>query len=269
MPERSNWMNGNKPSPMIVQRRDLEFFKILGQHARVVDREQAMKFAGFRSQTRANVRLLKLTSNGFLRRYYLGTLKGGSKALYTLSTKGGLMAQVENHPLIRPKESLLVGDPFVNHQLSLNDAHIAARLISDKNVKFMRWLSFHQPLTVAIALVPDGYFEIETPSGVRAAFLEVDCGTESLKVWSKKTGLYLQLAVSGTFKRLFHHEQFRVLVLASSERRLSSIRKTVAKQTAKIFWFSTLEQLKREGFWSAVWLRPAGDQRLSLVERNL
>jgi hypothetical protein len=254
---------------MILQPRDREFFRVLGQHARVVDREQAMSFAGFRSQTRANVRLLKLTSNGFLRRYFLATLKGGSKALYTLSTKGALVAQVENHPVVRPKEGLLVGDPFVNHQLSLNDTHIAARLTSAENVKFVRWLSFHQPLTAAIALVPDGYFEIETPSGVHAAFIEVDCGTESLKVWTKKTSSYLQLAISGTFKKLFHHEQFRVLIVAISERRLSSIRKTVAKQTAKIFWFSTLEQIKREGFWSAVWLRPAGDQRLSLIERNL
>jgi hypothetical protein len=262
-------MNGSNPAPMILQRRDLEFFRVLGQHARVVDREQAMMFAGFRSQTRANVRLLKLTSNGFLRRYYLGTFKGGSKALYTLSAKGALMAQVENHPLIRPKESLLVGDPFVNHQLSINEVHVAARLASAENVKFMRWLSFHQPFTAAIAIVPDGYFEIETPSGVHAAFIEVDCGTESLKVWTKKTGLYLQLAISGTFKKLFHHEQFRVLVLATSERRLSSIRKTVAKQAQKIFWFSTLEEIKREGFWSAVWLRPTGDQRLSLFERNV
>ena len=261
-------MNGNKPSPMIVQRRDLEFFRILGQHARLVDREQAMKFAGFHSQTRANVRLLKLTSNGFLRRYFLGTLKGGSKALYTLSAKGALVAEVENHPVIRPKESLLVGDPFVNHQLSINEVHVAARLASAENVKFVRWLSFHHPLTGAIALVPDGYFEIETPSGVHAAFIEVDCGTESLKVWTKKTGLYLQLAISGTFKKLFHHEQFRVLVLATADRRLSSIRKTVRQQTPKIFWFSTLEQIKREGFCSAVWLRPTGDQRLSLLERN-
>lgn len=81
-------MSGSKARPMILQKRDLEFFKVLGQHARLVDREQAMKFAGFTSQTRINARLLKLTANGFLRRYFLGTFKGGSKALYTLSPKG-------------------------------------------------------------------------------------------------------------------------------------------------------------------------------------
>jgi hypothetical protein len=254
---------------MILQKRDLEFFKVLGRDARLVDREQFMKFAGFKSQTRANIRLLKLTANGFLRRYFLGTFKGGSKALYTLSPKGALAAEVENRPVIRPKEQLLVGDPFVNHQLAINDVHIAARFASFEGCKAVRFRSFPEPLTKSVPLIPDGYFEFETPLGVRAAFLEVDCGTESLKVWAKKTNLYLQLAISGTFKKRFQRDQFRVLVVVSSERRLQSIRKTIAKQTPKIFWLSTLEQIKREGFWSPVWLRPTGDQKLSLVERNV
>src|SRR5258708_29698200 len=262
-------MTGNQTRSMVLQDRYVEFFKILGEHARLVDRQQAMKFAGFTSQTRANARLLKLTSNGLLRRYFLGTLKGGSKALYTLSAKGALIAEVNNRPVIRPKESLLVGDPVVNHQLSINDAHIAARFASLPDSKFLRWLSFFEPLTKTIPLIPDGYFEIATPSGVRAAYIEVDCGTETLKVWTKKTGLYLQLAISGTFKKLFQHEQFRVLVLAASERRPSSIRRTVAQQTQKVFWFSTLEQIKRERLWSAIWQRPTGDQRRSLQERSI
>jgi Replication-relaxation len=262
-------MSGNRAKAMILQERDVAFFRILGRDARLVDREQFMKLAGFKSQTRANVRLLKLTSNGFLRRYFLGTFKGGSKALYTLSPKGALAAGAENRPVIRPKEMLLVGDPFVNHQLAINDVHIAARFAPSENSNAVRFRLFPEPLTRTIPLIPDGYFEFETPLGVRAAFLEVDCGTETLTVWAKKTNLYLQLAISGTFKKLFQQEQFRVLVTASSERRLQTVRKTIAKQTQKIFWLSTLEQIKREGFWSPVWLRPTGDQRLSLVERSL
>src|SRR5262249_26591365 len=125
--QRSSLMNGISPKPMILQVRDLEFFRILGTSARIVDREQAMKFAGLTSVTRANARLLKLSANGFLRRYFFGTLKGGSKALYTLSSKGAQAANVENRPIIRTKESLLVGDPFVQHQLNVNAVHIAAR----------------------------------------------------------------------------------------------------------------------------------------------
>ncbi|HLJ27908.1 MAG TPA: replication-relaxation family protein [Candidatus Angelobacter sp.] len=262
-------MSGNKARPMILQKRDLEFFRILGRDARLVDREQAMKFAGFTSQTRINARLLKLTANGFLRRYFLGTFKGGSKALYTLSPKGAQVAEVQNRPVIRPKETLLIGDPFVNHQLAVNDVHIAARFTPVSQFKVLRFRSFSEPLTKVIPLIPDGYFEIGTPLGVRAAFIEVDCGTESLKVWAKKTSLYLELAISGIFKKIFEQQQFRVLVIASSGRRADSIRKIVLRQTQKIFWFTTLEQIKAEGFWSAIWFRPEGSQRLSLLERNL
>src|SRR5258708_17074911 len=126
--KRRRLMAGNNARPMVLQHRDLEFFKMLGRYARVVDREQAMKFAGFNSQTRANARLLKLSANGFLRRYFLGTLKGGSKALYTLAPKGAPAAVTQNQPVIPPKESLPVGHPFVNHQPAINDVHNAAPL---------------------------------------------------------------------------------------------------------------------------------------------
>jgi hypothetical protein len=265
-------MNGNKTRAMILQPRDLEFFHILGESARIVDREQAMKFAGFSSVTRINTRLLKLTANGFLRRYFLGTLKGGSKALYTLSPKGVAAAGIQNNrTVIRPKESLLVGDPFVQHQLSINAVHITARY-SDLTAfysSFQFWRDFTGPLSKAIPLIPDGYFSIQTPQGIRPAFIEVDQGTESLKVWAKKVALYLQLALSETFKQLFHHEQFRVLVIANSERRLLSIRNAVQKQTTKIFWFTTLEEINRAGLWSPIWLRPDGNQKLALLERTI
>jgi hypothetical protein len=39
----------------------------------------------------------------------------------------------------------------------------------------------------------------------------------------------------------------------------------IAKSTDKIFWFTTLENIHRDGVWSPVWLRPEGDQRVPLV----
>jgi hypothetical protein len=265
-------MNGNKTRPMILQPRDLDFFKVLGASARVVDREQAMKFGGFHSITRANTRLLKLTDNGFLRRYFLGTLKGGSKALYTLSPQGAEVAGIANNrAIVRPKESLLVGDPFVQHQLNINAVHIAARYsdLTAFNSSFQGWRDFTEPLRRAIPLIPDGYFSVQTPHGIRPAFIEVDQGTESLKVWAKKISLYLQLALSGTFKQLFQQEQFRVLVVANSLRRVLSIRSAVQRQTTKIFWFTTLEEINRASLWSSIWLRPDGDQKQALLERTL
>ncbi len=73
-------------------------------------------------------------------------------------------------------------------------------------------------------------------------FLEVDLGTEALKVWQQKTASYLQLALSGEFLKKFRQPQFRVLVVANSERRLANIRGAISKSTDKIFWFTTFER---------------------------
>ena len=132
-------------------------------------------------------------------------------------------------------------------------------------VRFYRWITITEPLSKALPLIPDGYFELETPSGIRVAFLEVDLGTEALPVWEKKIQFYLQLALSGEFARLFRNPQFRVLVILNSERRLENLRKLVAKKTDKIFWFSSFATINRDSLWSSVWLRPTGNQTQSLL----
>ena len=84
------------------------------------------------------------------------------------------------------------------------------------------------------------------PPGSPSCFLEVDLGHESLAIWKRKAQNYLQLALSGDFQKQFGQDRFRVLVLVNSERRLQSIRKTVAAVTEKIFWFATLESAKQQ-----------------------
>jgi hypothetical protein len=55
-------------------------------------------------------------------------------------------------------------------------------------------------------------------------------------------------------------------VIVTSERRLQSIRSVVAAATEKIFWFTTTESIRRDGFWSPIWLRPREDERQPLVQ---
>jgi hypothetical protein len=95
--------------------------------------------------------------------------------------------------------------------------------------------------------------------------LEVDLGHESQTIWKGKAEHYLQLAISGKYREQFRHERFRVLVVANSERRLHSIRRTVAQITQRIFWFATLTSLGNE-FFAPVWYRPTEHQPTSLIE---
>ena len=76
---------------------------------------------------------------------------------------------------------------------------------------------------------------------------------------------YWQLAASDEFERLFSHPRFAVLVVAASERRMESLRKETVKITSKLFYFSTLHRIEQQGFWSANWLRPEGEETQSLI----
>ena len=259
-------MPGNNSCEIVLTDRDRLLLQELAT-AKVIDREQVKKIAAFKSTTRANDRLLTLTRAGLLRRFFLGTRAGGTKAIYSLSTKGARVVQMEGRLIKRKNNSLLVGDLFVDHQLAVNSIWIAAKFkpIPVPDVHFVRWLIFPSPLSKRTPLIPDGYFELTSMSGMHCLFCEVDRGTETLKVWSRKISFYLQLAASGEFQALFKQSRFRVLVVAISERRLNTVRRTAALHTEKIFWFATLEEINKKGLFASVWKRPVGEQKVPLL----
>ena len=259
-------MTGNRrKTGLVLQDRDRRLLAELGA-MRIIDREQTKLVAGFKSTTRANTRLLKLTRARLLNRFFVGSVGAGRKAIYTLSPRGGELISTEYRGISRSHGRTLVGDLYVAHQMSINDIYIRLKHRPlPTGSQFVRWRAFHQPLAQNAGPIPDGYFELQTPGGIRPIFLEVDLGHQSMRVWEQKTRSYLQLAISGEFTRLFRQPQFRVLVITTSRRRLATIRATIAKQTDKIFWLSDFESVHRAGLWSPIWLRPTGDQSLSLI----
>ena len=166
----------------------------------------------------------------------------------------------------RPQDELLVADFFVLHQLAINDVYCNLRFGRKpiSYVQFVNWVAFTEPITPDLRLIPDGYVEFSTSSGIDASFIEVDLGNEALSVWEEKAQHYLQLAKSGDFARRFKHSRFRVLVLVNSARRLRAIRAAVAPVTEKIFWFATLDEVKGEKFFGPEWLRPAEQTKQSI-----
>jgi hypothetical protein len=251
-----------------LQPRDLELLRELAL-MRVADREQVKIAAGFHSTTRVNTRLLSLTRAGLLRRFFLGS-GGGRKALYALSQKGAQMAQVPCRGPRRRQNEMLVADFFVQHQLTINALYCGLKFgtIPVPRVRFVNWLAFHEPLIAGLSLIPDGYVEFATPSGIDASFLEVDLGHEGLAIWKEKTRHYLQLALSGKYERQFKQSRFRVLVVANSERRLHSIRAAVAGITQKIFWFATLDAVHGKRFFGPAWLRPVGEAKQTFFKET-
>lgn len=253
-------MNGNSRTGLVLQDRDRRLLYELAT-MRVIDRDQAKCVAGFGSTTRANCRLLALIKAGLLRRFFLGTKAGGKKALYSLSPTGAKLIDAPYRGPRRTRDEVLVADFFVAHQLLVNDLYCAVkhRSIPIPGVRFLRWVSFYGPLHNGSSLIPDGYFELHTPTKTLAVFLEVDLGHEGHTVWKAKVEEYLRYAVSNHFAEQFSQPQFRVLVVTNSDRRMRALRTTVAARTQKVFWFSTFDSITSDGFWSPIWRRPKDD----------
>lgn len=238
---------------------------------RVVDREQAKIVAGFGSTTRVNARLLALTRAGLLRRFFFGATAGGRKALYALSAKGAALVGVPGRGPRRRKDEVLIADFYVSHQLTINQIYCALKYgdVPGPGVRFNRWIGFYEPLAPGLRLIPDGYVEFKTASGLIAAFLEVDLGHERLTVWKEKIRNYLQFALSGDSEHRFGQGQFRVLVIANSERRLHSIRKIARASTTKVFWFTTIASIDSHGLFGPLWFRPTSDDRQPFLPQSV
>ncbi|PYP90104.1 MAG: hypothetical protein DMG65_12145 [Candidatus Angelobacter sp. Gp1-AA117] len=248
---------------LILQKRDLELLRALSL-LRIIDRNQTAKICGFNSTSRVNTRLLKLSRAGILKRFFFVSTLGGKKAIYCLSKKGAELIGTVPNGLSRPSDSFLIGDKFVAHQLAINEVYCAAHSYIEGG-EVRRWQVFKQALSPACPVIPDAYFEIHSNEAIRPMYLEVDLGTEGIPVWNKKVKEYLGFAATGEFERLFGHSRFGVLVVTSSERRMQSLREAVGKLTSKLFYFTTLENLKACGFWQVPWLRPEGGVPQSLI----
>lgn len=259
---------GGRQRGLMIQPRDAELLRQLWI-MRVADRDQLMTAARFSSITRINTRLLALVRAGLLRRFFIGS-GGGRKALYALSAKGAQVIDAPRRGPRRRQDELLVADFSILHQLAINGVYCALRFgpIPFPHVQFVHWEGFTEPLTDSLRLIPDGYVEMKTPTGIDASFVEVDLGHEALSVWKEKTKRYVELAASGEFARRFSHPRFRVLVLATSARRVRTIRAAVAGVTEKIFWFATLDLARADQFFDPVWLRPTGETYQPLFEQT-
>jgi hypothetical protein len=259
-------MNATVNAGTVVTDRDLALLRAL-VIARVLDCDQVMAICRFSSVRRTNRRLLKLVRAGLLRRWFVGTEARGVKALYGISPEGMRLIGEQPQGLLAWKQDrVITSSQFLAHQQAVNQVFIQARyqpLSGEASCE--RWLTFREPFSTAVPLIPDGYLEIKQGDAVYPVFLEVDLGTESSKVWRRKVEGYLKFALNGDFERRFHEKRFRVLVVLNSSRRLDVVRQTIAERTDKLFWLSTQDRLRGEGLLAPIWIRPKGEEWIPLL----
>jgi hypothetical protein len=97
------------------------------------------------------------------------------------------------------------------------------------------------------------------PNGdVQCALVEVDMGTLTLRRFARKVQAFETALHDDVFRRYFKRDEFEVLVLTSSKRRLEALRHAAARVVpggrGDLYWFTTFEALSPAGFASASWL---------------
>jgi hypothetical protein len=110
-----------------------------------------------------------------------------------------------------------------------------------------------------LPFLPDAYFEVTYPDGdVQCALVEVDMGTLTLRRFARKVEAFENALDDDVFRRHFKRDEFEVLVLTSSKRRLEALRgvatRVVDGSRHDLYWFATFDVLSPIAFQSASWL---------------
>jgi hypothetical protein len=246
----------------------------------------------FPSSQAANVRLRRLWENGYVERYFLPTLifHGSSEALYMLDRKGADIVSVGmgierakvlqgmrylkwktgtssflltlDHTLATAEFRIAFEEAVIEHPEMRHCGWIPERLCQEE---YRHWN--HTEGKVKGKFRPDGFSQYEYQDRLFSFFVEVDLATMSNKAFAGKVQRYLDYSKSGRYQDRFGTRFFRVLVATVGSERLKNLKQTTEKLTDNIFWFTTLENIRREKFFGKVWHRAGKDGLHSLLDK--
>lgn len=270
---------------MSLQKRDIEILKAIYKYRFLATSHLKQLFFG--CLTRANSRLRKLWENEFLERHYLKPIvfHGSQEAIYSLG-KNGVEIMADIHGLdsntvsqSRIKSNILK-PLFIGHLLDVNDFSINFTLLADNHpeLKIELWLddndaqdeykSSQYGKTIIRKFRPDGYGRYWHKDRLYSFFLELDRATESTTRFENKISSYIEYYDSGNYEKKFGVKLFRVLIVTTSNKRISSLKK-IADETGKgIFWFTTIENIRQRKMFDAIWVRSCNSGTFSLLPSN-
>ncbi|MBD0328253.1 MAG: replication-relaxation family protein [Pyrinomonadaceae bacterium] len=217
--------------------------------------------------------LQRLYHHGYLeRKEQAFTFTSGQRyPPYVLDKKGvQLLAQYygtsEKAIAWSPKDND-VSPLFLSHQIADNDIRIAF-ILAARNLGYTipTWLTEptlrkkHMVDTVTItteagtkekvAIVPDDYFTLDTPTLLLHHFVEIDMGTVTITAtdwkrrdWERKVRGYMAYINSGKYEARYGTKGLRILTITTTETRLKNLKEITEKAggTAR-FWFTTFEK---------------------------
>ena len=269
-------INGRIASRLQLTSNDTAFM-IETFYDRVVARDQAIRLGFWHSVGRANVRLLRLTSAGFLRRYTPPFSSYGSQSLYALGLMGcPLVATATDLDLAHVRRIARVSETpqWVEHSLRIVDAKIVLCDSLSRAGTLVSWRAELQArheyrlsgatTTTARVFRPDAYLRLQKPGGrVRHVFLEIDMGHSSSAAIAEDIAAYVDYR-DYVFPETYGASSFEVLWITTGERRRGHMLETATKMNETSFLFATFADLQQFGAIAPIWHRPGSALACSL-----
>src|SRR5581483_3778005 len=138
-----------------------------------------------------------------------------------ITPAGASVATVPYRKMFRSRVGTIDQESSIHHRAAINEVYIALKYKAGAaDPRLMRWRTPTVPIVPNGKLIPDAVAETEHAGANHGYFVEVDLGTETRRIWQRKTQAYLELARTGAFKRVLPVETFRVMVITTSNRRL-------------------------------------------------
>jgi len=217
----------------------------------------------FGSATRGRARLKLLYHHGFVDRHFLPTAGPGvGEAIYSLGPAA--VPELASFYGLEPAELKRRRRPvepfFIAHHLAV--ARFRSRVGSVATADGVGLYDWREERAARLnlpggeTLVPDGIAWLATPRARFAFCLEVDRGTMTVGRVRTKFERYREVERTGLLTRLMGAERFRVLVVASSTRRLRSLHEAAEGANARGVWLTTEEAVASDPVREPVWLRP-------------
>jgi hypothetical protein len=174
---------------------------------------------------------------------------------------------------VQPRRLDRLDHVFVDHDLKAGAlwANLRAQLRGRRGCRWL-WLGERELRAKRMRVrsgdywlpfLPDAYFEVTYPNGdVQCALVEVDMGTLTARRFARKVQAFEIALDDDVFHRHFKRDDFEILVLTSSKRRLEALRHVAARMVPggrrDLYWFATFEALSPATFVKTSWLDQDG-----------
>lgn len=281
---------------LLLTERDTDLIRSVYAHQVLTTTQiRLLIFDGKPRSTQCDLRLKLLFHHGYLERRSQATLYKDNKPLvYFLTEKGARHLAtsdgVDRSEIYWRAKFNQISPYHIQHLLQVNDVRIAIEQscadrqydliwLDEFTIRRLKLYDKFQVRSTAGAiytttLIPDGFFTIDTPDLWLSCFLEVDRGTESLKVVTLKLSKYLAYFATNAYRERYGtqdehgHEVYPcVLTITTSQKRVIHLR-SVAREVgaSDIFLFTTFADLTSESvFAQPIWQTATRDTPMCLI----